>query len=261
MDDNEKMRNAPSVEPVPAPTETPHCSTSRGRLLLVEDHDVNQILIQAMTKRLGYETELASDGTEAVERVDQSIAEDKPFDLILMDIQMPVMDGYEATRMIRTSGFSEEMLPIIAITANAFGDDIRNCLAAGMQAHIAKPIDISRLDSVLKDWVKSDASKKDGAPNHGAKNNLSDDLVCRYRARKQEAISSLRSLVTMGTYSNSEVREVSDQMHKLTGTAGIFGEEDLGNLAKNIENGLKQWKIADRPEKTRISFEHFLALA
>ena len=65
----------------------------------------------------------------------------------------------------------------------------------------------------------------------------------------------------MGTYSHTEVREVSDQMHKLTGTAGIFGEDDLGELAKRVENGLKQWKITDRPDKVRASFENFLQLA
>jgi CheY-like chemotaxis protein len=234
---------------------------TKARLLLVEDHDVNQILIEAMTKRLGYDSEMAADGIEAVERVDQSIAQENPFDLVLMDIQMPLMDGYEATRMIRASGISEEMLPIIALTANAFGDDIRNCLAAGMQAHIAKPIDISNLDSILQQWVKPKQVEESWQPSSEPQSCMSDDLIRRYRLRKEEAINSVASLLRKGTFTGMEIREVSDQMHKLAGTAAMFGEANLGNHAKLIEDGLKQWKIADRPRKTKLAVERFLAAA
>ncbi len=258
MSQNQEMKIAPAHELLQRQTKSPNPSTAKARLLLVEDHDVNQILIQAMTKRLGYETELAADGTEAVERVDHSISEENPFDLVLMDIQMPFMDGYEATRMIRTSGVSEDILPIIAITANAFGDDIRNCLAAGMQAHIAKPIDISNLDSVLRHWIKPKKLEENCSPENQVQNCLSGDLVGRYRLRREEAINSVTSLLRRGTFSSTEIREVSDQMHKLAGTAAMFGEANLGNHAKLIEDGLNQWKIADRPQKMQLAVKRFL---
>mgnify|MGYP003639465417 FL=1 len=255
------MRNTSVHKKLQCQAESADSSSVKARLLLVEDHDVNQVLIQAMTKRLGYESELAADGSEAVGRVDQSIAQKNPFDLVLMDIQMPVMDGYEATRMIRASGISEETLPIIAITANAFGDDIRNCLAAGMQDHISKPINISNLESVLLRWLKPVNLEENRSPGTDAKNCLSGDLIERYRLRREEAISSITSLVRRGTFSNIEIREVSDQMHKLAGTAAMFGDKDLGDHAKLIEDGLKQWKIADRPQKIQLAVERFLEAA
>lgn len=261
MSQVQEFNQTSAHEPRPGQSETVKPSETKPRLLLVEDHDVNQILIRAMTGRLGYESEMAADGTEAVKKIDQSIAQDNPFDLVLMDIQMPLMDGYEATRMIRASGISETVLPIIALTANAFADDIRNCLAAGMQAHISKPIDISNLDSILKHWVKPKRVEEDCHQPKEAQGCMSDDLIRRYGLRKQEAINSVTSLLKRGIFSSSEIREVSDQMHKLAGTAAMFGEANLGNHAKLIEDGLKQWKIADRPQKTKLAVERFLEAA
>ncbi|MGB5724788.1 MAG: response regulator [Parasphingorhabdus sp.] len=261
MSQTQNHSKTPAEKSLPSQSKTENLAKSKPRLLLVEDHDVNQILIQAMTSRLGYESEMATDGAEAVARIDQSIAQQNPFDLVLMDIQMPLMDGYEATRMIRASGISKEMLPIIAITANAFGDDIRNCLAAGMQAHIAKPIDISNLDSILQHWLRPEREDEDCHRSQEAHGGMSDDLIHRYRLRKEAAINSVSSLLRKGTFSSSEIREVADQMHKLAGTAAMFGEENLGNHAKLIEDGLKQWKIADRPRKTQFAVERFLEAA
>ena len=73
-----------------------------------------------------------------------------------MDVQMPVMDGYAATKSIRLKGYSKEELPILAITANAYPDDIEHCLQSGMQGHIPKPVMIGTLQSSLKEWVKMD---------------------------------------------------------------------------------------------------------
>lgn len=261
MKQTEETRIGSARKSLQCQTRTENPSSAKSRLLLVEDHDVNQVLIQAMTRRLGYDSELAADGTEAVERVDQAISKGNPFDLVLMDIQMPLMDGYEATRMIRASGISAEMLPIIAITANAFGDDIRNCLAAGMQDHIAKPIDISHLETVLQRWIKPGQLEEKRSRATEAQSCMSSDLVNRYRLRREEAISSIISLVRKGTFSSIEIREVSDQMHKLAGTAAMFGEQDLGNQAKLIEDGLKQWKIADRPHQMQLAVERFLEAA
>lgn len=258
MKQNQDIDHANEQAPVQCQSKASHSSTSKVRLLLVEDHDVNQILIQAMTKRLGYETELASDGTEAVAQISQSISDDKPFDLVLMDIQMPFMDGYEATRIIRQSGISEEILPIIAITANAYGDDIRNCLEAGMQAHIAKPVDISNLESVLRHWIKPKKPDDNSSMVIEAQNDISDDLVKRFRLRKEETIRGVTGLVRKGTFTDGEIREIREQLHKLAGTAAMFGERELGEQAKLIEDGLKHWDIAELPQKMQKAMHDFL---
>lgn len=261
MKHNQDISRATATGPLHRQSHAAGSSSTKARLLLVEDHDVNQILIQAMTRRLGYETELASDGTEAVAHITQSISEENPFDLVLMDIQMPFMDGYEATRILRTSGISAEILPIIAITANAFDDDIRNCLEAGMQAHIPKPVDISNLESVLRHWLELKQPEEKDLPAKEAQTDFSDDLLRRYRLRRDEAINSVVSFVKQGTFSDSETRQIQEQLHKLAGTAAMFGERELGNHAKLIEDGLQQWKITERPQKMRSALEHLLEAA
>lgn len=135
------------------PVEKPVAKICNGKILLAEDHDINQILITEMIKKLGYQTVLAVNGEDAVEKVEAAAREKMPFDLVLMDVQMPIMDGYEATEAIRSKGFSKDLLPILAITANAYPEDIAHCLQSGMQGHIAKPVMIDKLKSSLQDWI------------------------------------------------------------------------------------------------------------
>ena len=122
------------------------------RLLLVEDNGVNMEIANMILTQLGFEVEKAVNGKEAVDMVAGS--EPGHYDLILMDIQMPVMDGYEATAAIRS--LSDERLsgiPIVAMTANAFSEDVQAALDAGMQAHVAKPVDIAALKKTLYDLL------------------------------------------------------------------------------------------------------------
>ena len=111
-----------------------------GRVLLVEDHDINQALIAAMLNRLGLTHALARDGREGVDAVLNARGTDRAWDLVLMDLQMPHMDGLAATRAIRAAGVTAGELPIVALTANAFADDVAACREAGMQHHLAKPL-------------------------------------------------------------------------------------------------------------------------
>ena len=98
---------------------------------------------------LGAVCDTAGDGQEAVEKFQASQPGD--YDLILMDVQMPVMDGYEATRAIRSGGHPmAKTIPIIAMTANAFVDDVRDAIESGMDAHIAKPVQIDNLKSTIQ---------------------------------------------------------------------------------------------------------------
>ena len=121
----------------------------RGRVLLVEDNPINQGVAKAMLTKLGLQWQLANDGSEAVDRVRET-----GFDLVLMDCQMPVMDGYQATAAIRQlPGGRGATLPIVALTANAMQGDEQTCLDAGMNAFLAKPYTLAQLHATLACWL------------------------------------------------------------------------------------------------------------
>lgn len=120
------------------------------RILLVEDNELNIEIAEFFLGEMGIIVETAVNGQEAVDRV----RENRDFDLILMDVIMPVMDGLEATRTIRSLSQEKALtVPIIAMTANAFREDIRHCMEAGMNAHIAKPFEKEAVYSVLSRWL------------------------------------------------------------------------------------------------------------
>ena len=123
------------------------------KILLVEDNALNQEIAATILEEKGFLVDLAEDGTEAVEKVERAPA--GRYDLILMDIQMPLMDGYEATRRIRALADSAKAnVPIYAMTANAFEEDRQKALDAGLDGHIVKPIDIAALMAVLREALR-----------------------------------------------------------------------------------------------------------
>ena len=114
---------------------------SGKKVLLVEDNELNREIATALLEEIGISVDSVEDGTDAVERMNE--VDDDRYDLIFMDIQMPKMDGYMATREIRTLKNNKKAnIPIIAMTANAFEEDKKKAFQAGMNEHIAKPIDI-----------------------------------------------------------------------------------------------------------------------
>nr|WP_305729181.1 response regulator [Pseudomonas gingeri] len=119
----------------------------RGRILLVEDNPVNQLVAKGMLGKLGCEVTVAAHGGEALSQLEQ-----KDFDMVLMDCNMPVMDGYEASRQIRRSGRWPH-LPIVALTANAMPEERERCRAAGMNDYLAKPFRREELMALLELWV------------------------------------------------------------------------------------------------------------
>lgn len=124
---------------------------SDKRILLVEDNDLNREIAYEIIGMTGANVETAENGKEAVDRI-----ENRPenwFDLVFMDIQMPIMNGYETTALIRSLPGMRGKLPIIAMTANAFAEDVQMAKNTGMNGHIAKPLEFDKLDKTLKKYL------------------------------------------------------------------------------------------------------------
>ena len=121
------------------------------RILLVEDNELNREIAGEILQMTGAEVETAENGKIAVEKVEAS--PEGLYDLVFMDIQMPVMNGYEATAAIRSLKGKQGKLPIVAMTANAFAEDVQLAKNTGMNGHIAKPLDMNKLNDVLESWL------------------------------------------------------------------------------------------------------------
>ncbi len=234
------------------------------RVLLVEDIAINQEVARAMLEKVGLDIEIAVDGQQAVDMVEKG-----HFDLVLMDIQMPNMDGYQATRLIREN-MRFKKLPIIAMTANAMQGDRERCLESGMNDHIAKPIIIDNLYSCLEKWLAKNVElNKDVSDNPGAQPIQS--TVIDSRAVKQAALPMLTSfdvetalervrndrafyerLLTdfresFGDTGNKlqmmleqkDLRGAQDLSHTLAGVSGNLAAEALNIAARNLNIALK----------------------
>jgi CheY-like chemotaxis protein/HPt (histidine-containing phosphotransfer) domain-containing protein len=140
----------PAPPPV-SPAQPVERRTFVGRVLLVEDHPVNQELAMAMLANLGVDPTLAPDGRQALD-----LLSEKSFDLVLMDCQMPEMDGFEATAAIRAAEHcagAKRRMPVVALTANAIEGDRERCLAAGMDDYLSKPFSRAQLEAMLARWL------------------------------------------------------------------------------------------------------------
>ena len=135
-------------------------------VLLVEDNDINALLARRMLEKAGCRVQHCVNGCEAVEAFRRVLAgAERPYDVVLMDAHMPVLDGLEATRAIKAlfsarDGGAAAAPPIVAVTANAFDEDRRRCLAAGMDDYLAKPFDREALNAVLERWLGGEASRR-----------------------------------------------------------------------------------------------------
>ncbi|RJG08775.1 response regulator [Pseudomonas cavernicola] len=137
----------PDTEIVASPPHVVPPVQRQGRVLLVEDNPVNQLVAKGMLNKMGCQVLIAAHGGQALDYLEQ-----EPVDLVLMDCNMPVMDGYEASRRIRQSGRWPD-LPIIALTANALPDERERCAAAGMNDYLAKPFRREELAALLEQWL------------------------------------------------------------------------------------------------------------
>lgn len=150
-----KEKTPPPPPPPPEPTPPPMVEAEpeeiSKRVLLAEDDKINSKVAARQLKKLGYEVDTAMDGQEAVDAMQHT-----SYGLVLMDCQMPVMDGFEATRTIRRieTTRSSRKVPIIAMTANFSAEDRERCKEAGMDDFITKPVKIKVLGELLEKWMK-----------------------------------------------------------------------------------------------------------
>ncbi len=241
----------------------------RGKVLLVEDNAVNQKVAQRFLERLGCEVELAENGEQGIRAWEAG-----RFDVVLMDIQMPVMDGYTATRLIREKECIDRHTPIVALTANAMTGQLERCLEAGMDGLLTKPIAIDRLREVLdriglavpEDEVlaEKDVAALVGAP---AQPSAVDIAQLSELAREdQEFVQSVvlsfeksmaQLLATMHlAASRGEAQQVARAAHQVKGAAANLRATVLSSLAAEIEASAKTMSQAQMQERlNRLALE------
>jgi PAS domain S-box-containing protein len=222
-------------------------SARPASILLVEDIDINRELVTALLTRAGHTVETAQNGAEALGMAARLIDEPDRWDLILMDVQMPVMDGLTATRHIRALGGRAATVPIVALTAGAFAGDIQACLDAGMNDHLAKPIVTAELARAIERWARP-ADRR--APPSPAADIVGSDFLARFAERRRTSVQRLEVLrADIGRADAASLQpflEAAVQLaHVIAGTAGMFGEGALGHLASEVEQALQSAQAHD----------------
>ena len=232
MDDEIRVESVAGKGSVFAPaTVAPRLEPSRHaatpvRLLLAEDNPVNSKVALLLLERLGYAVDVAVNGREVLELLQRA-----SYGLVLMDCQMPEMDGYEATAIIRAQEGGLHRIPIVAMTANAMSGDRERCLAAGMDDYLPKPIERARLAEILAKWVPlrsappsptEQAPAPPGASRH--------ELTALFLEDAPARVAELEAAVRHGD--RDALRRAA---HQLKGTAATVGATDVARSAADLE--------------------------
>ena len=154
----------PAIDSEVKPLRDVDHSRFEGRVLIVEDNLVNRRVLRQLLERRGLDVETAVDGSEGLQRAQQSVGTSKPFQLVFMDMHMPVLDGYTTTRMLKDTEFQA---PIVALTASAMADDRRRCLDAGCDDYLPKPVDKSALTQLLSRYLDPGSPSRSGGEAPG----------------------------------------------------------------------------------------------
>jgi PAS domain S-box-containing protein len=264
-----KPQERQALPATPNTFEAVRCLSQGRRILLAEDNPINQEVTLDLLQSAGLTADLAQNGAEAI-----ALAENGIYDLILMDVQMPVMDGFTATRALRAlPGYAHT--PILAMTANAFMEDRQACLAAGMNDHVAKPVDPGALYGSLLKWLPPATTDRPSAgpalavESSGSSKLGSEALIDELRAAAGidanvgmqaahgDAERYLRLLRMFATIHGDKIHLLADQLrdgaldalrsevHTLKGTAGTIGLTEIYEQAVNLETALRGGEPAD----------------
>ncbi len=246
-----------------------------GKVLLVEDTFINQQVAVGVLAKLGLRPEIANNGREGVEK-----ATERTFDLILMDVQMPEMDGFEATAMLRRREADENLprTPIIAMTAHALAGDRERCLAAGMDDYISKPVRQQTMEAMLRKWMAGDPNPQKSKPRQEdaavAEAEISGVLDAEAISILKTALDALpdayrevlNSFLESVPRLQDDIRaaiEVNDPKamelaaHSLKSNAATFGAMDLSKLAAEVEGLGRSDEIgnaSDLLDKIKLEF-------
>lgn len=260
----------PEPQPEPEPTADRHFT---GRILVAEDNAINFTVARELLQRFGLEVDHAPDG-----RIAAHLVPSGRYDLVLMDMQMPVMSGLEATQAIRSQGFAD--LPIVGLTANAFASDREACLAAGMSDFVAKPINRAKMAAILARWlpdrdeagrpeaqgVPADAAAGDAAPapvdpairgelRREIGGDLLDELTRQFWPDATRATADAARAVLAGDRETA-IRE----LHTLKGLAGTLGFTAVEASARAAETALRSSEAADLSDLQATLLRTVLAL-
>lgn len=231
-----------------------------NRILLVEDNEINQELIKELLKDSGIIIEVAQNGQEGVEKFKKG-----SFELILMDIQMPILDGYEATKKIRKI---DKNIPIIALSANAMKEDIEKTILSGMNKHLNKPIEVDKLFETLLEFISPLKQENQEEIKNSDKKALPQfetldidyalNLVMGFENAVKQLLKGLIKYknINIDNLNNDEFKRL---MHTLKGLLASAGALDVSEMAKRIEITLDKDLIPDFREKLNKIIEEIEA--
>ena len=226
--------------------------------MLVEDNEVNQQIAAELLESEGAKIAVASNGAEAV-RVLTEGDQPPPFDVVFMDLQMPEMDGFTATRLLRAQPHLQK-LPIIAMTAHVMADEVQRCLEAGMNDHVGKPIDPEAFFATLARWARAHPGKARNLPSRATNagdeiilpelagvdvaaglermagnKRLYRDLLAQFAVRHESTGNRIKEAFESGDHDQAE-----RLAHSLKGVAGNLGINQIFVLAATLDNGIRE---------------------
>jgi PAS domain S-box-containing protein len=238
----------PLKKPTPAVASGPSLTAdpTKGRVLVVEDNTMNQLVTKLQLQSLGYAADVVSNGFEAVEAIRHF-----PYALILMDCQMPEMDGFEATAAIRTYEGAQRHTPIIALTANALNGERERCLRAGMDDYLSKPVEVKTLAAILTQWNQPQTkhSTLPAPPPVKRPATLDKRRLAELRELQIPGGPDVLAGIIEAFLKNATVRlpelqqalrqnhleKVKELAHMLKGGSGTLGAVQMAELCKQLE--------------------------
>ena len=260
--------NARTTEDVPSDTFEQLATIKGARILLVEDNQINREVATELLRDAGFVVDLAENGQIALDRIRAAA-----YDIVLMDMQMPVMDGVTATREIRKEERFKS-LPVVAMTANAMQGDRDRCMAAGMDDHVAKPIEPEELWKALLKWIKVRRAR--GAEDAGIPAGIDGlDTITglgRMLGKKPLYLSMLRKFIVGQKFARAKILKALEGddwntaerlAHTLKGVSGSIGATGLQQLAEQLEAAIRERQprkaVDDRLDELQYPLETVIA--